>query len=132
MKPKRLNELARRERQVMEILYRQGQATAAEIRHALPDAPSDSAVRAMLRVMEDKGVVKHSQDGPRYVYKPSVPRAQARRSALKTLLDTFFDGSRAQVVAALLEGAESEVSDAELDRLATLIEQARKEGRHPC
>jgi len=115
--------LSRRERQILDVLYTRGSATAAEVREALPDAPSYSAVRALLRILEDKGHARHEQQGPRYVYYPQVPRDRARRSALKRLVATFFDGSAAQAAAALI-GSESLSSD-ELARLSALIDKAR-------
>jgi predicted transcriptional regulator len=121
--------LSRRERQIMDVLYCRGQATAAEVLEDLPDPPSYSAVRAMLRVLEEKGHLRHDQQGPRYVFLPTVPRDQARRSALQQLVRTFFDGSTEQTVAALLDLSDSKLSDAELKRLSRLIDQARKEGR---
>ncbi len=121
--------LSRRERQIMDVVYRRGRATAAEVLEDLPDPPSYSAVRAMLRVLEEKGELRHEQDGPRYVFLPTVPREQARRSALRNLVRTFFDGSTEQAVAALLDPADGKLSDAELARLARLINRARKEGR---
>jgi predicted transcriptional regulator len=121
--------LSRRERQIMDVLYCRGQATAAEVLEDLPDPSSYSAVRAMLRVLEEKGHLRHDQQGPRYVFLPTVPRDQARRSALKQLVQTFFEGSTEQTVAALLDLSASRLSDAELDRLSHLINQARKEGR---
>jgi predicted transcriptional regulator len=122
-------QLSRRERQIMDVIYRLGRATAAEVLENLPDAPSYSAVRALLRVLEDKGHVKHAEDGPRYVYLPTVPREKARRSALRQLVNTFFDGSAEQAVAALLDLSPARLSAAELDRLADVIASARKEGR---
>lgn len=121
--------LSRRERQIMDIVYRQGQATAAEVLEALPDPPSYSAVRAMLRILEEKGHLRHEQQGPRYVFLPTLPRDKASRSALKQLVQTFFDGSTEQAVAALLDLSGSKLSSDELDRLSDLIDQARKEGR---
>ncbi len=121
--------LSRRERQLMEVIYRKGRATAAEVMEELPDPPSYSAVRALLRVLEAKGHVKHEADGPRYVFLPTVPREKARRSALKQLVQTFFDGSAEQAVAALLDLSVSRLSDDELNRLSKRIDQARKEGR---
>ena len=121
--------LSRRERQIMDVIYRFGQATAQEVREHLPDPPSYSAVRALLRVLEEKGHVAHRQDGPRYVHLPTVPREEARRSALRQLLGTFFDGSAEQAVAALLDMSGRQLSDDELDRLSDLIERARQEGR---
>ena len=121
--------LSRRERQIMDAIYRRGQATSAEVLEDLPDPPSYSAVRAMLRVLEEKGHLQHVQQGPEYVFLPTVPREKARRLALKQLMQTFFDGSAEQTVAALLDLSASKLSDAELDRLSRLIDQARKEGR---
>jgi predicted transcriptional regulator len=121
--------LSRRERQIMDAIYRRGQATVAEVLGDMPDPPSYSAVRAMLRVLEEKGHLQHVQQGPRYVFLPTVPRDQARRSALRQLVRTFFDGSTEQTVAALLDLSDSKLSDAELKRLSRLIDQARKEGR---
>ncbi len=121
--------LSRRERQIMEVIYRRRQGTAAEVLEDLPDPPSYSAVRALLRVLEEKGHLRHKQRGPRYVFLPTVPREQARRSALQQLVQTFFDGSTEQAVAALLDRSDGALSDAELARLARLIDQARKEGR---
>ena len=121
--------LSRRERQIMDVIYRTGRATAAEVRDALPDAPGYSAVRALLRVLEEKGHVRHEADGPRYVYVPTVTRARARRSALRQLLSTFFDDSPEQAVAALLDLSGTKLSAADLDRLAARIAQAKREGR---
>jgi BlaI family transcriptional regulator, penicillinase repressor len=122
------NDLSRRERQIVDILYSQGRATAAEVQAALPDPPSYSAVRAMLRILEEKGHVRHEQDGPRYVYVPTVARERAKRSALKHVLQTFFDGSTEQAIAALLDESDTQLSGRELDRLAQLIDQARRTG----
>ncbi|HEX7085389.1 MAG TPA: BlaI/MecI/CopY family transcriptional regulator [Vicinamibacterales bacterium] len=121
--------LTRRERQIMDVLYRLGRATAGEILERLPDTPSYSTVRTQLRVLEEKGHVRHEEQGLRYVYVPTVPRHAARRSALKHLVDTFFDGSSAKVVAALLGGEASRLSDEELERIAQLVENARKDSR---
>jgi predicted transcriptional regulator len=121
--------LSRRERQIMDIIYQRRQATAAEVMKHLPDPPSYSAVRALLRVLEEKGHVRHKQDGPRYVFYPTVSRDRARQSALKQVVGTFFEDSTGQAVATLLDMSAKEMSDVELDRLAELIEQARKEGR---
>ena len=121
-------DLSRRERQIMDILYAHGSATAAEVQASLPEPPSYSAVRAMLRILEEKGHVRHQQDGPRYVYRPTLARDNAKRSALQHLLKTFFDGSREQAISALLDDAASKLSEAELDRLARLIDQARRNG----
>ena len=111
----------------MDVIYARGQATAAEVTAALPDPPSYSAVRALLRILESKGHLRHQQDGIRYLYLPTVPRDRARRSAMRNLVRTFFDGSAAQAAAALIDQAK--LSDEEFDRLATLIEKARREGR---
>jgi predicted transcriptional regulator len=121
--------LSRRERQIMDVIYQQGRATAAEVMDNMPNAPSYSAVRAMLRLLEDKGLVRHEQDGPRYVYLPTLSRDKARQSAMKQLLQTFFDDSAEQAVAALIDMSRPRMSDAELDRLSRLIDEARKEGR---
>ena len=121
--------LSRRERQIMDAIYRRGRATAAEVLEDMLDPPSYSAVRAMLRVLEEKGHLRHEQQGPRYLFLPTVPREQARRSALRQLVRTFFDGSTEQTVAALLDLSDRKLSDAELDRLSRLIDEARKEGR---
>ncbi|MEM8598920.1 MAG: BlaI/MecI/CopY family transcriptional regulator [Bacteroidota bacterium] len=121
--------LSRRERQIMDIVYRTGEATAAEVRAALPDAPSYSAVRALLRILEEKGHLAHTQDGPRYVYRPTVAPEKARTSALRHLLDTFFDNSAERAVAALLDLKSDQLSDADLDRLNRLIDDAKNEGR---
>jgi predicted transcriptional regulator len=128
MKPPLHAELSRRERQIIDILYTQGRATAAEVQTALPDPPSYSAVRAMLRILEEKGHVRHEQDGPRYVYLPTIARDNAKRSALRHMLRTFFDGSAEQAISALLDDASTKLSDAELDRLSRLISQARRTG----
>src|SRR5918998_48866 len=113
--------LSRRERQIMDVIYRRGRATAAEVLDGLPAPPSYSAVRAMLRVLEEKGHLRHESRGPRYVFLPTVPREKARKSALKQLVQTFFDGSTAQAVATLLDLSASKLSDEELDRLSKLI-----------
>jgi predicted transcriptional regulator len=121
--------LSRRERQIMEALYRLGQASAADIRDNIADPPSYSAVRAHLRILEEKGHVLHSQDGQRYIFSPTVPREKARRSALNGLLRNFFEGSREEMVATLLDLGAKDLEPEELERLAALIDQARKEGR---
>ena len=129
MAVQQLQNLSRRERQIMDIIYQRGRATAAEVHEQLPEAPSYSAVRALLRILEDKGVVAHEQDGPRYVYVPTVNRAAARQSALRQLLRTFFDGSTTQAVAALLDLGSQQMSSSELDTIETMIKHAKKEGR---
>jgi predicted transcriptional regulator len=121
--------LTKRERQIMDVLYRLGRATAGEIRDGLAGAPSDSTVRTQLRVLETKGHVRHDELGLRYVYMPTVPRRAARKTALKHLVDTFFDGSSVNVVAALLGGEAATVSDEELDRIADLVRTARSDVR---
>jgi predicted transcriptional regulator len=120
--------LTRRERQILDILYRRGRATAAEVMEDLSGDPSYSTVRTQLRVLEDKGHVRHDDDGQRYVYAPAVPRNAARKSALKHLVETFFDGSAEQVVAAVLGGEASRLSDDDLKRIAELVSRARKDG----
>ena len=121
--------LTRREREIMDILHRRGRATAHEVLADLPDPPSYSAVRALLRLLEERGHIKHAQDGQRYVYAPAVGRADARRSALAHVVRTFFAGSVEETVAALVESPRSKLSREELDRLSDLIERAKKEGR---
>jgi len=121
--------LSRREREIMEVLYAADGLTAVEVRERMPDPPGYSAVRALLRILEDKGHVRHEERGPRYVYSPVVSRVKARRSALKALVHTFFDGSPEQAVAALIDESRSKLGPAELSRLAELIAQAQKEGR---
>ena len=129
MAEKKQPQLSRRERQIMEIVYGLRSASAADVLERLPDPPSYSAVRAMLRILEDKGHLTHRHDGPRYVYSPVVPRTTARQSALRQLVKTFFDGSSTQAVAALLDMSESRLSADEADQLATLIEKAKREGK---
>ena len=119
--------LTRRERQIMDILYRRGRATAADVMADLAGQPSYSTVRTQLRVLEDKGHVRHEEQGLRYVYLPAVPRRAARKSALRHLVDTFFDGSAEQVVAALLGGEGARLTDQQLDRIVQLIAKARKD-----
>jgi predicted transcriptional regulator len=120
--------LARRERQIMDILYRRGRATAVEVMEELTGSPSYSTVRTQLRVLEEKGHVRHEEEGLRYIYTPAVPRHAARKSALRHLVDTFFDGSAEKTVAALLGSDGARMTDDELDRIAELIDKARKEG----
>jgi predicted transcriptional regulator len=121
--------LTKRERQIMDALYRLGRATAAEIMAAMPGAAGNSTIRTQLRVLERKGHVRHEEHGLRYVYTPTVPRHAARRSALRHLVDTFFGGSSAKVVAALLGGEASRLSDDELLRIEVLVKSARTESR---
>lgn len=121
--------LSRRERQIMDIVYAQGEASAAAVHAALPDPPSYSAVRALLAILVDKSHLKHRTEQGRYIYFPTRRRAQAGRSALRRVLDTFFQGSLEKAVAALLQGSDGKLSEEELRRLGQLIQQARKEGR---
>ena len=121
--------LTRRERQIMDILFRRGRATAAEVMEELPGDPSYSTVRTQLRVLEDKGHARHEEEGLRYVYMPAVTRTAARKSALRHLVETFFDGSAENVVAALLGGEGARLSEEELQRISDLVAKARKEGK---
>lgn len=121
--------LSRRERQIMEILYQHGKASAAGVLKAMHDPPSYSAVRAMLRVLEEKGHVRHQAEELKYVYSPTVPRDKAKRSAVKHLVDTFFSGSPEQAVAALLDVSSTKLTREELDRMSAMIEHAKKEGK---
>ena len=121
--------LSRRERQILEILYQRGKASASEVRAAMEDAPSYSAVRTLLGVLEEKGHVKHRAEGLKYVYTPVVGREKAKRSAVKHLLDTYFNGSPEQIVAALLDVSSTELTREELDRMTEMIEKAKSEGK---
>src|SRR6516162_2806978 len=125
----RTSGLSRRERQIMEILYQRGKSSASEVREAMPDAPSYSAVRAMLRILEQKGHIRHQAEGLKYVYLPTLARDKAKRSAVKHLLETFFKDSPEQVVAALLDVSATRLTREELDRMTEMIEQAKKEGK---
>ena len=120
--------LSRRERQIMDILHARGSATAAEVRAALPDPPSYSAVRALLRILEEKEHIRHRQEGARYIYLPRASKETASRSALRRVVETFFQGSVKQAMAALLENADTELSDAELNKLQEIIKQAQTKG----
>ena len=120
--------LSRRERQIMDIMYRLGRATAGEVMAALPGNTNYSTVRTQLRVLERKGHVRHEEEGLRYVYLPAVPRHTARKSALRHLVDTFFDGSAEQVVGALLGGEGAKISEEELERIARLVATAKRGG----
>ena len=120
--------LSRRERQILDVLYKAGQATAAEVQQALHDPPSYSAVRTLLRILEDKGHVRHRQEGARYVYMPTLERERAKRSALHHMLNTFFEGSATQAIAALLDEGSKRLTKEEWDRLRDMIDRARKEG----
>ena len=122
-------DLGRRERQIMDIVYRLGRASVSEVREHLSDPPSYSAVRAMLRVLEEKGHIRHEAEGLRYVYVPTVAPEKAKRSAMKHLMDTFFNDSPEQVVAALLDLGSTRLTREELDRMAAMIERAKKEGK---
>jgi BlaI family penicillinase repressor len=126
---KQMRTLSRREREIMDVLYSAGSASAAEVQEQMPSPPGYSAVRATLRVLEQKGLLVHEHDGKRYIYRPTVNRNKARRGAVDHLLKTFFDGSAAGAVVALLETPGADLTPEELDRLAALIERARKEGR---
>jgi BlaI family transcriptional regulator, penicillinase repressor len=121
--------LSRRERQIMDIIYSRGQATATEVMENLHDPPSYSTVRALLRVLEEKGHLEHQQDGQRYIYSPIVAREKVKRSALSRVLHIFFDNSTEDAVAALLDISQERLSDEQLKRMEDLIKQARKEGR---
>ena len=121
--------LSRRERQIMDIVYSQEEASAAEVHAALPDPPSYSAVRALLAILVEKGHLKHRSEQGRYIYVPTRRRDQVGRSALRGVLDTFFEGSLEKAVAAMLQGSDANLSEEELQRLGQLIQQARKEGR---
>lgn len=123
---RKLHGLSRRERQIMDIIFARGEATAAEVSEALTDAPSYSAVRALLRILEEKGQLKHREDGKRYVFLPTEPVEKASRSALKQVVQTFFEGSLASAVAALVDAKDAPVSEEELKRLESIIKQARK------
>jgi predicted transcriptional regulator len=129
MLKKQQDPLSRREREMMNIIFARGRATATEVMEAMAEPPSYSAVRATLRVLEQKGHLRHQHDGTRYVYIPTVNREKVRLSALDNLLATFFDGSAANVVATLIERQKGKISDDELDRLSELIDNARREGR---
>ena len=129
MNKKELNTLSRRERQIMDIIYTRGQATANEVLENLSDPPSYSAVRALLRVLEEKGHLRHTLDGQRYVFSPTVARERVQQSALRRVLQTFFDNSTEEAVAALLDISQERLSDEELERMEKLIKQTRREGR---
>jgi predicted transcriptional regulator len=123
------SELSRRERQIMDVVYQRGHATAAEVQAGLPKAPGNSAVRALLAILVNKGELQITEEGPRYVYRPTRPRDEAGRTAMHRVVDTFFRGSVESAVAALLDASDAKLSDAEIARLKSLIEQTRKEGR---
>jgi len=121
--------LSRREREIMDALYALGRATAADVRKRIPEPPGYSAVRALLRILEEKGHVRHEQDGPRYVYVPVVTARRAQRTAVAHLVRTFFNGSAERAVAALIEGADTKLDDAEIERIERLVAEARKKGK---
>jgi predicted transcriptional regulator len=124
-----LPDLSRRERQILDVLLKAGRATAAEVQQAMPAPPSYSAVRTLLRILEDKGHIRHEQDGARYVYMPTMTRERAKRSALRHLLNTFFEGSATQAIAALLDEDSKRLTPEDWQRLQAAIERARKEGQ---
>ncbi len=128
MEQKTYLRLSNRERQIMDILYRNGSATAAEVHEKLPDPPSYSAVRATLRILEEKGQVRHEQAGPRYLFRPAVARDKAKRTAVRHLLSTFFDGSTELAVATLLDESASELSEDDFKKLKKLIDVAESKG----
>lgn len=119
-------QLSRRERQIMDIVYREGEVSAARVQEEIPDPPSYSSVRTHLRILEEKGHLVHHQEGPRYVYRPTTPRSKARRSALARVLETFFDDSVESAVATLLDLESEDLTDEELERLSALVEAAKQ------
>jgi predicted transcriptional regulator len=123
------HQLTRRERQIMDVIYRRGQATVAEVLAGLPDPPSYSSVRTLLKLLETKGQLRHEASGPRYVYIPTVSRDKARRSALRNVVKTFFDGSTEEAVAALLDVHDARRGPVEMERISALIDNAKREGR---
>ncbi len=129
MKREGTNDLSRRERQIMDVVYRLGAATVADVLAGIPEAPSYSTVRALMRVLTDKGQLTYSSDGPRYVYRATTPREDARDTALQRVLSTFFDGSPSEAMAALMALPDADLSADELDQLEALIQEARREGR---
>jgi predicted transcriptional regulator len=129
MSKKVITDLSRRERQIMDAIFKNGTATAAEVREAIPDAPSYSSVRTLLRILEDKGLLKHKQQGPRYLYQPTIRRDRAKTSALKHLMHTFFDNSIEEVVAALMDMSGDDMSEEEYEQLSRMIERAKKESK---
>ncbi|UCC40141.1 MAG: BlaI/MecI/CopY family transcriptional regulator [Candidatus Aminicenantes bacterium] len=129
MKKKTLTHMSRRERQIMDIIYQKGEANAAEVRELLPDPPTYSSVRALLRVLESNGFLKHREHGPRYIYSPTITLDKAKISALRHLMQTFFDDSAERVFAALLNVKGVKLTDEELKKISSLIEKAKKEGK---
>ncbi len=124
-----LSDISRRERQIMDVVYRRGRVTVQQVQDEMPDPPSYSAVRAMLRILEEKGHLRHVADGPRYVYLPMRSKRRAARSAIRGLVETFFDGSPGKAVAALLDASETDLSQEEIREIEGLIDKARKDGR---
>src|SRR4028118_1464664 len=122
--PPKSHDLSRRERQIMDAIYARGEATAADVHAAFPDPPSYSAIRALLRILEEKGVLKHREDGPRYVFTPTMPREKASRSALQRVVQTFFGGSLADAVAAFVDAKDSKLSPGELKRIGARVQGA--------
>lgn len=122
-------QLSRRERQIMDVVYRRGRATAVEIHEDIPDPPCAAAVRTLLRILEEKGHLRHEKDGPRHIYFPTTPRSVAQRSAVKHLIGTFFNGSRAAAVAALLDESDRPLSSEEREQIATAIRRLRADGK---
>ena len=129
MPKKTLDRLSRRERQIMEVIYAAGRATVTDVLDALPDPPSYSAVRALLRILETKGHLRHLIEGTRYVFSPTLSPDRARRSAMRSMIQTFFQGSTEKAVAALLEVSRAGISEEELARISRMIDKAREEGR---
>src|SRR6266852_5508634 len=129
MAKREASQLSRRERQIMDVLYRMSRAGVTEVQQSLPDPPSYSAVRALLRILEEKDHIRHEEKDGRYIYVPKVSRDTAKRSALRQMVDTFFAGSPAEAVAALLDQSAAKLTDKDLDRLQELVERARKEGK---
>ena len=129
MFPKSSHNLSRRERQIMDVIYARGSATAAEVGEALPDPPSYSSVRALLRILEEKGHLRHREDGPRYIFLPTEPREEASRSALKRVVQTFFDGSLANAVAALVDVGDGKLAPCELKRIEAIIKAAKSKSK---
>jgi len=129
MSKKNMDQLSRRERQIMDVIYQKSKASASEVHENLPDAPSYSAVRALLKILLDKGYLKHEKEGKQYIYFPAVEAEQAKTSMMKNLLKTFFNNSASQAVAALIDMNKSDLSDKELDRLSSIIDKAKEEGK---
>ena len=124
-----MNRLSRRERQIMDVVYQMGSATAVDVEKLIPDAPVNATVRKILRTLEEKGFLKHRREGKRFVYTPTIPADKARTTALEHLLDTFFRGSAARAVVALLDQKNSTLSEAEKKMIIGRIEESRKKGR---